>query len=273
MDNLIYFRHWGPSGDLLTCLPGIEQVCKTRGKKAVILQRLNVRPFLYEGAIHSIKNESGEPVCMSRKQWEMLTPLLEAQKYIDHCEVFDGQKYDYNLDKIREGTYTPLPHGDLYHLQSLIYPEMATNLSHYDLKINVANPVKDLVKNKVLINLTPRYRNQHITYFFLRDYDNLMFIGTEDEHMTFCSDYSFLIPRLAVDNFFELACAISLAKFFLGNQSMCYHIAEGVHAKRMYEVSLPVANVWPHTPGPGIPYTTQENCEKIFKEFYATTSK
>ena len=44
--------------------------------------------------------------------------------------------------------------------------------------------VKDheIIKNKIVIHRTFRHRNQFINYKFLRNYDDIIFIGTKDEY-------------------------------------------------------------------------------------------
>lgn len=269
MSGFIRFKHWGPTGDLLSCLPGIKKVCQDTGGKAIIMQRLNVLPIYYEGAIPATFDEKGNAVAMSAGQWEMLVPLLNKQDFIDHVEVWEGQKFDVDLDVIRETRTTPMPHGDLYFWQQLVYFQMATDFSKPWLDVSVIgfDHMAAISEGSIIINLTERYRNQLVTYYFLKEYESkLIFAGTENEHKIFCESYNLTIPRLLVNNFLELGQAIKACKFFLGNQSMCYHIAEGLGKKRLLEICPAVANVWPHTPD-GFPYMQQPLLEMYFKMF------
>lgn len=300
MIETVSYKHLAPSGDLLACLPGMRQIWIETGKRAVIMQRLNTPASFYEGAIHSIFDEQGDPVAMSKKQWEMLVPLLQAQEYVERCEVWEGQEFEVNLDQIREGKYTPMPNGSLYHWQQLAVPQMAGDysrpwlLAYYEavhLEIDAIpkltfEELNDIYaqtgnlfisrqdqlgwrdcRNKVIVTRTERYTNPMITYFFLSKWiSELIFAGTEKEHQKFCADWNLSIPLLYVENFFELALAIKHARFHLTNQTMAYHISEGLGKKRLLEVCPPVANVWPNTPE-GYPFMHQVNLEYYFEKF------
>ena len=50
---------------------------------------------------------------------------------------------------------------------------------------------------------------------------------------------------MKVDNFLELAYLISSSKFFIGNQSMNFSIAEQLKKKRILEVAFACPNVIP----------------------------
>jgi hypothetical protein len=284
----VRYKHFAPAGDLVACLPGMRQVYRETGKKAHIYQRLDVIGHYYEGAIPSTFTENGEAVCMSKKHWDMLVPLLEAQDYVYKCDVWEGQKADIDLDELREFNYTPRPHGSLYHWMPLIFPQMATDFSEkfiratgtFSVKI-VSKPNKDGVqppviytgnienklREKVIVTRTERYTNQNITYFFLKEYeDRLVFAGTPKEYDRFCAEWKLDIPYLEVNNFLELAQAIARCKFYISNQTLGAHLANGVAKKRLIEIFPPMANVWPTTKN-GYPFMHNVSLEYYFKRF------
>lgn len=266
--SVFRFKHWAPAGDLTACMPGLRQIWRETGKKAVIMQRLNVIGEQYPGAISAIFDEKGNAVCMSAQQWEMLKPLLEAQEYIDHCEIWEGQPFDLDGGQLKENAYTPSPNGSLYHWQQLILPQMATFFGEPWLTIppssNVFNDI--VISEHVIINRTERYTNPLITYYFLKDFqDRLIFAGTENERQMFCKEWNLEIPRLLINNFVELAQALQSCKFFIGNQSLCYHICEGMAKTRLLEICPRMANVWPSTPN-GFPFMHQVNFEYYFNK-------
>lgn len=265
----VAFKNWSPAGDLLSTLPGMRQIWRETGKKAVIMQRLNVIGEAYEDAKYATFDENGTPVCMSAQQWKMLSPLLSAQEYIEKCEIWEGQLYEIDLDRLRENAYTPAPHGDLYFWQQLLIPQMATFLGEEWLHVpESANAFNDLIISEhVIINRTERYTNQLVSYYFLKDHeDKLIFAGTEKEHDVFCKQWNLRVPRLIIADFLELAQALQSCKFFIGNQSMCYHICEGIGKKRLLEICPRMANVWPHTKN-GYPYMHQVTLEYYFNKF------
>jgi hypothetical protein len=274
MSELVTFKHWAPSGDLLACLPGIRQICADLGKRAVIYQRLNMEIPSWHGAVPAVFSDEGKPVCMSESQWAMLKPLLERQPFIDHVEEWRGQDVDVDLGVIKEGTFTPMPNGDLYFWQQLVIYQMATDFSKSWLEVSKEgfNHMEAIVDGRIILNFTERYRNPFITYFWLKEYeDKLIFAGTEKEHEIFKKANDLEIPRLIVNNFLELGQAVDSCKFFMGNQSMCYHIAEGLGKRRMLEVSTELPNVWPHTPL-GLPYFQKEVVKIIFKQCFDATT-
>lgn len=260
--GIVTYKHWGPSGDLLSCLPGMRQIWRETGKKAVIMQRLNVIGEVYEDAKYAIFDDTGTHVCMSAIQWQMLYPLLEAQEYIEKCEIWEGQHFEVDLDRLRENAYTPAPHGDLYFWQQLLIPQMATFLGEPWLEVPDSP-----AQGQIIVNRTERYNNQLTTYYFLKDYqDKLMFAGTDKERDVFCKQWNLDIPRVMIKDFLHLAKIIKACRFFIGNQSMCYHIAEGIGKKRLLEICPRIANVWPHTKE-GYPYMHQVTLEYYWNKF------
>jgi hypothetical protein len=103
--------------------------------------------------------------------------------------------------------------------------------------------------NKILINRTSRYQNQWINYFFLNKYESDMaFVGLEKERDDFCRQWNLNIPLLQVNNFKELALAFRGCRFFIGNQSMCFALAEAMKIPRILEVCPFAPNVDPVGP-------------------------
>jgi ADP-heptose:LPS heptosyltransferase len=100
--------------------------------------------------------------------------------------------------------------------------------------------------DKVIINFTQRHRNYLINYFFLREHqDKLVFAGLAKERDLFCKNWNLDIPLLEPDNFYHLAQNIKHCKFFLGNQSFCFQIAEALKVPRILELFPMMPNVVP----------------------------
>jgi hypothetical protein len=106
--------------------------------------------------------------------------------------------------------------------------------------------VKAKKNDKIIINFTQRYRNHLINYFFLKEHqDKLVFAGLENERNLFCRTWDLDIPRLDVDDFYQLAAWIKGCKFFLGNQSFCFQLAEAMKVNRILELFPMMPNVIP----------------------------
>ena len=92
----------------------------------------------------------------------------------------------------------------------------------------------ELIKDKIVIHRTFRYRNYFINYKFLNNYKNLLFIGINNEY----EDLKKEIGNLEFHNckdFLEMAMLIKSCKFFIGNQSVGYDIAEALKVPRLLE--------------------------------------
>lgn len=251
MEYLSY-RHVVNLGDLISALPGVKHLYETTGKKAIIYQQLNRPGEYYIGAQHPTKDANGNMVCFNQEMFDMMRPLLLAQEYIDDFRVYSGEKVDYDLDVVRHQTYCGAPHFPLHKWPWMAYPEMCTDLSKTWITVDLFSPtLKEnyskaflseeggllYLKDKLIINLTERYRNYNINYFFLKKYEeHIVFAGTKNEHAVFANQWGITVPLLKVGDFYELAQAIKCAKGFIGNQSFCWHLTEAMKVPRVLEL-------------------------------------
>jgi hypothetical protein len=173
----------------------------------------------------------------------MLYPLLKEQPYIEDFLVYAGEDVDVDFDLIRMQHYTNQPKGCLNRWFNYAFPQMASDLSKpwLELPETLKKPT-----DKVIINFTQRHRNYLINYFFLREHqDKLVFAGLAKERDLFCKNWNLNIPLLETDNFYHLAQSIKNCKFFLGNQSFCFQIAEALKVPRILELFPMMPNVVP----------------------------
>lgn len=255
---MISFKTSGLSGDIIHYLAGIKQVCEENKTQADIYVWLDQPCFLYEGAEHPYGQ-----LMMNRYAFDMMKPLAEAQPYVNSFQEWSGQKILVDLDLIREVKIN-MPHGSLSRWIFYRFPDMTAPLHEPWLTVGRdilyipgiddqwAQPPGTTNKRKILINRTSRYRNPWISYFFLEQYrDDIAFVGLPQEHKQFCEEWKFEfdMPYIKVENFYELAYEINSCKFFLGNQSMCYAIAEALKVPRILEVCQFAPNVIPTGPG------------------------
>lgn len=242
----IKIKNSSPAGDLIAMLAGVKQICKDQNKKAIIYQRVGMVGSGYEDAEHPYNDASGNPITMNMNCFLMLKPLLNAQEYITDYLVYHGEEVDMDFDKVRLEIFTNQPKGSLGRYLFHVYPQCATDLSNRWL-----SPIVNLdwaieYKDRIIINFTFRYRNHLMDYCFLKKYENkLIFAGLSDEHKLFCETFQVNIPILKVNDFNELASIIACCKFFMGNASMCFWLAEAMKTPRILELSTNVPNVVP----------------------------
>lgn len=263
MENFITARHSFNAGDLITSLPGFQKIYKETGQKVLIYQRLDLPADYGHNDYHPIRDDSGKMVCMNKKMFEMLKPLIENQEYVVGFYVWEGQEIQFDIDLTRQHTQMPLPGGSIHAWVSLIFPQLECDLSIPWLRV-LADEV--LGNNKVYVNFTNRYRNPYISYYFLNEFsDKLCFIGTSQEHTEFINKWRLDIPHVEVSNFLEIAQILKGADGFLGNQSMCWHIADAMKVPRILEVCSTFPNTFP-TGANGHSFITQGALEYQFSQ-------
>lgn len=240
--EIVRYKHSVNSGDLIASMAGMKSIYDKTGGKAHIFQELNRPAEYYIGAYHPVRNEKEAQVTMNQKQWNLLMPLLLSQPYIHDAEIYKGQKYDVDLDKIRIDTFVNMPYGMLPSWIFYAYPDMAYDLSKSWISIDGELPLKD----KIIINFTHRYRNNIIDFYFLKKYQSdIIFAGTQEECDGFNEKWDLSIPYLKVNNFLELAIIIKQSKFVLSNQSTVWNIANAMMHPRLLEISSLAPNCQP----------------------------
>lgn len=258
--KIISFKCSGPSGDLISFLPAVKTACERLDAKADIYMWLDQKAFYYQGAEHPY--ESMFPY----KAYVWMKPLIEAQSYVNSFNIWKGEEIIVDLDKHRE-KQMGMPYGSIHRWLGFVYPDTQCDLSQPWLEAPLG--IVDSL-GKVLINRTSRYNKPYLTYWFLEKHkEHLMFCGLPEEHEKFQKEWSFELPLLVVDNFLELAIAIKCCRFFIGNQSMCYAIAEAMKVPRLLEVCDFAPNVQPIGPN-GWDFQFQEGLiyhfERMMKE-------
>lgn len=247
------------TGDIISTLPGIREACRRGETKADIYIWIDRHGHSYDGAVHPYQGKM-----MTDYSYEMLKPLLEEQEYVMQVSKWHGETIAVDLDMLRQ-VNVGMPYGSIHRWPFYMWPDMACDLSIPWLRVD-PDTHDFRTAGMVLINRTSRYHNGFINYFFLKEYkEKLMFCGLEEEHLAFCTEWEIDIPLLKVNNFLELAVAMDGCKFFLGNQSACYAIAEGLKIPRMLEVCPFAPNVIP-CGGEAYDFMRQEALEFMFKD-------
>lgn len=283
--NFFTVKHSFNAGDLIVLLSGIRHLYEDTGKKTRVYQRLNLGAFYYEGAVHPIESE-GKPVCMNQQIFDMMKPLIESQEYIESFQVWQGEEVEFDIDLTRDSKWIPMPSGLIHHWAWALVPAMACDLSknwlsvtpkketeNWDINFGEKKYIPGLLKEYIIINKTERYFNPYISYFFLKPHeDKIIFSGTEHEHEIFCKNNNLQIPRLVVKDFLELAQAIASCKFFIGNQSLNWHLADSQHRQRILELCPQFPNTFP-TGTNGYAFYHQKSLQYYFEKLMNENNK
>ena len=204
------FLHSGHLGDLIYALPVIKELAKDHDCHFYI-QANKIMPVEY------FKHPSGS-VFIDDRMLNLFLPLMKKQKFIHKAEKYNHQEIDINFDLFRE-----LPVN--IHFNS---PRWYFHIA--GIQVDLTDPYMDVephekVKNKIVIHRTFRHRNQFINYKFLENYNDLVFVGTKDEYEDLKRDVKNLEIYDCKD-YLDMVRVIKSCKFFIGNQSVAYPMAE-----------------------------------------------
>ena len=210
----ISFLHSGHLGDVINALPVIKEISKI-SKCNLFLQ---TGKKLEEDAIgYKYKDDK---IYMTHRMVNMVLPLLKKQNYINSVEIFNDQKIDIDLNLFRK-----IPMN--FNLDEVRWYFQLTGI-HVDLsKQYLFVEEHKTIKNKIVIMRSIRRKNNFINYKFLNEYKDVLFLGLKEEF----EDLKLDIPKLEFydcKNFLEAAEIIKASKFFIGNSSFGFTMAEGL---------------------------------------------
>jgi hypothetical protein len=255
INKQLNFNHSGNAGDIIYALPTIKKIHEL----VQVPVSLYLRPNQPLKVSHANNHPLGN-VMLNDKVIEMLTPLINPQAYINYCGPLTNQQVDIDLDFFRAGI-VPQDKGNIAHWCGYITgvnPELWKKWLH--VKPNSAFTAE------VIIARSERYRNTLIDYSFLKKYSKLKFIGVEAEFKNI-RQYIPHIEWVQVTDFLEMAEIIAGCKFFIGNQSFPFSIAEALKVPRILEVSLEVINVIPEGEN-GYDFLFQDHFETLVGDLY-----
>lgn len=248
------FRHSGNAGDIIYALPTIQALAA--GSPATLLLRLNVPT---ENKLHPLGG-----VMLNEDMAEKLFPLLRTQPYLHQVLTDQQQAVDYDLDLFREAPLL-LDRGDIarwyFHIFN-VFPD----LSQPWLYVKPDTQYKD----HIILARSERYNSPSLHYDFLRQYPNILFLGVEQEFRRMKEQVP-QIQWLKVQDFLQMARVIAGGRFFIGNQSFPYAIAEALKVHRILEVCHITPNVIPHDPR-GRDVYFQPQFERSVADFFQLTS-
>jgi len=249
----VHFKHFGLIGDIIYAIPAMKALA---GEKKIHLHlQINQKSLYRKSMKHANKGK-----ILTEKSVEMLAPLILAQPGFAACDILTDQKIDYDLDEFRKYPFD-------YNTNHICrwYFHM------YGITADLGKPWLTVTpdtsfNNEIVIARSFRYRAPGISYDFLQAYPNITFVGLKEEY----EDLKKAIPALKyknVSNFLEFAGIIAGCKFFIGNQSFPFAVAEGLKVKRVLELCFECPNVIPEGKD-AYDFCYQPQFEKIVKQLY-----
>lgn len=272
-------KHTCNPGDVIASLICCKKYYEITGRKVRYIQQIGFKGAYYPGAVHPTLSDdgSGQNVTMNKKMFELLKPLVESQEYIESFVPYEGQRIDVDFDVIRGKTFVNMPQGSIQAWLFYAWPDLEADISKAWMFLSQQRQqIEEVVKDKVIINFTERYRNSKIIldYFFLKEYaPDLIFAGTETEHFKFCHQWGLNIPRLEEKNFLDTAYALRGCRFLLSNQSMMWNLAESLKTPRLLEVCDFAHNCMPFYGEDNYGYFHQVALGYYFRKLYNKTIK
>ena len=240
--------HSGHSGDIINALPVIKELSKTHLCNLYININKPLNRIYY--------NHPGKDVFINEKIFNMLLPLLKNQNFINKIDRHKSEKIDINFDIFRELPINISFDNLRYSFQIAgIQPDIDTPYLEVD--------SHEKIKNKIIVQRTFRYRNQFINYKFLNNYKEIYFVGTLNEYKDLKQDVKNLIYYDCKD-FLEMAQIIKSSKFFIGNSSVGFPIAEALKTPRLLESCPYFPAALPHGKN-AYDFYYQAHFEKFFK--------
>ena len=244
------FLHSGHCGDLIYSLALIKELSKSHQCNLFIGVGKKIEGAYFK---HPAKG-----VYIDNRIAKQILPLLKFQSFLNEVKIHSEENIDINLDLFRD-----LPIS--LNFNSCRWYFHLTGV-HVDLSAPYLNSTEHkIIKDKIVILRTFRYRNHFINYKFLNKIEeDIIFIGLKEEFEDLKKD----IPKLQhyePENFFEMSQIIKSSKFFLGNQTPAFAIAESLKVPRLLECSPDFTVVQP-IGGNCYDFYFQIHFEKWFKK-------
>jgi hypothetical protein len=225
----VTFSHIGLLGDIIYSIPCMLALAKE--KKIELYLDLSKKSLYPQNYKHYNQDK-----ILTEKSILFIRELLLTIPNFVKCEALGEEKIDYDLNEFRKYPFD-YRMGNICRWYFLTFG-VTYNLSNPWLRVE-ANPTYN---DKIIIARSFRYRAPTIKYDFLGKQENIHFVGLDDEF----EDIKKSIPsikRIKATNAIELAKIIAGCKFFIGNQSFPFSLAEALKVKRVLEVCHTTPNV------------------------------
>jgi len=251
--NEISFLHSGHLGDIINSLPLIKEISKNK-KCNLFIESNKLIPLHAQNLDHPFGK-----YYLSESSVKKILPLLSKQNYLKRVDIFKDQKIDVNLNLFRELTIN-------FNIDSVRWYFHITGI-HAELDVPyLTNVGFHEIKEKIVIIRAKRRRNYLINYNFLKNYNNVLFLGLIDEYNELKKE----IPNLEFfdcKDFLEMAKIINSSKIFIGNLSFGFTLAEGLKKPRLLESGPDFPLVYPNGKD-AYDFYFQSHFEKNFNKLY-----
>lgn len=160
-----------------------------------------------------------------------LTRLLESQDYIGSFRPHSGEPLDHDLSQYRSGGHR-------------VGENIANKIARWArVQIDTQAPwlkaePSEYTAGRIVVNRCPRWQSfntfpwKKLVQQYQRD---MLFIGLEGEWKAFCAQFG-MVEYLRTADLLEAAQAIAGSSVFIGNQSSCNAICEGLKHPNILEV-------------------------------------
>lgn len=252
--DTVHFKHTGHAGDVIYSIPAMKALAN--GRKIHLYFELHQpnRDFTKQ-----MKHPNGS-VMLNEKSVAMFAPLMQQQPDIHHFGAWNGEPIHYDLTAFRAFPFD-------YRMYSITRWYFLTFAVTADLGKPWLQVVPDKnFADKIVLARSSRYHTPGISYSFLSQYTNIVFVGVPDEYEAMKQEIPNLIYQ-PVNNFGELASVIAGSKLFIGNQSFPFSLAEALKVTRILEVYNQCPNVVPEGPG-AYDFCYQPQFEKIVSDLH-----
>ena len=251
--NEISFLHSGHLGDIINSLPLIKEISMNK-KCNLFIEKNKLLP-------NHLQNSDNQSIRYFLTEGEVnkILPLLSKQPYIKKVDVFNNQMIDINLNYFRE-----LPIN--FNIDSVRWYFHITGI-HGNLENPYLLNISDhKIKSKIVIIRSTKRRNYLINYKFLKNYNDVLFLGLPNEYEDLKKEISNL-QFYDCRDFLEMAEIINSSKIFIGNLSLGYTIAEGLKKPRLLESGPNFPLVYPNGKD-AYDFYFQSHFEENFKKLY-----
>lgn len=219
---MLTFRHFGDLGDIIYALPVIKAM---------------------KGGVLMIEASTMARQYLTRDKWCGIDILLKAQPYIQDVIEWDGRRPNVNLNDFRARLFPSVSRGmdiDKALVDWILDTHQVPRSAKDEAWLNVEPlPLRRVIFNRTGPGRAPMYVYQNPEfpwhYVWEKYHKDAAFIGSPLEYEVFCAVCG-EVPYIETANLYEAARVIAGADLFVGNQSVCHAIAEGLKKRIVLEV-------------------------------------